>query len=102
MADVVIPDIPVKGSIEGAVPGVFEGPFSYLCLNGENPAEITRELRITEELKAPVSKGDEVGNICYSLNGKEVGRVSVIAGQDIKEAGWKDYFMLVFEAFRIL
>lgn len=46
------------------------------------------------EIYAPVKKGDEIGNIVYTLDGKEIDKIPVIASESIKEAGYTDFFYI--------
>lgn len=102
MGDVRIPEIAVKGSIKRSVSGVFEGPFSYLCTNGEKKDQITREVEVAEELSAPVEAGQTVGTIRYFLNGKEIGTIPILADSSAERAAYPDYLRLVAENFGIL
>ena len=102
MGDVRIPEIAVKGSINRSVSGVFEGPFSYLCTNGEKKDQITREVEVAEELSAPVEAGQTVGAIRYFLNGKEIGTIPILADSSAERAAYPDYLRLVAENFGIL
>ena len=42
-------------------------------------------------------KGEELGTIIYSLNGKELGRVSLVAKEDIKRAVYIDYLKQILQ-----
>lgn len=88
--DMVIDPVSVAGGAEDTVAGKAAKDFSYVCLNGKNPADVTREVVINEDVTAPVTAGDEVGSIIYKLNGEEIGRVSIIAGSDVRKATFGD------------
>ena len=38
-------------------------------------------------LKAPVKKGEKVGEVIYMINGEEIGRAALTAAQDVDRAG---------------
>lgn len=42
-------------------------------------------------IKAPVKTGDVVGHIIYSMDGQEIGRSELVAGENVKKAGFFDY-----------
>lgn len=44
------------------------------------------------DIKAPVKKGDKIGNVVYILNGKEIDKIPIKASEDIGEAGYITYF----------
>lgn len=70
--------IPVKkGTETEIIPEIIE-KFSYLVKKGEEE-KITSTLSLSEELTAPVKKGDAVGSLNFYLNGEEIGRVKVTA-----------------------
>lgn len=47
--------------------------------------EAQKEIRIYENLKAPITAGDCVGEIIITSNGEEVGRTEVCAGASVKK-----------------
>ena len=91
MEDILLEPVPVTGSLQDYVEAGFEGPFTYLCTGGENPAGVTRETVLAAELEAPVEKGQVIGNITYKLGGQVIGEVPVRAVQDVPRAGYADY-----------
>ena len=48
-------------------------------------------LVLEESLPAPVTKGQAAGVITYTLGGKKLGEVRVLAAADVEEAGYMDY-----------
>ena len=94
--------VPVTGSIEKTVEGAFAGPFTYLCMNGENTADITREIRLETSVEAPVQQGDPVGRLVYLLNGQEIGSVLVTAAKDVPRATFSDYLWMVVQRTAVL
>ena len=89
--------VPVTGSIEKTVEGAFAGPFTYLCMNGENTADITREIRLETSVEAPVQQGDPVGRRVYLRNGQEIGIIRVTAAKDVLRATFSDYLWMVVQ-----
>lgn len=51
--------------------------------------EITPEIKLNEKIKAPIKKGDVMGSVTYSYQGKTLGTVELIAENDVK----RDYFL---------
>ena len=66
-------------------------PFVWLDTEGRNLGNIERTVS-QEKISAPVEKGEAVGEIIYSLDGKEVGRSELIAEKSVEKAGFTDYF----------
>ncbi len=91
----LIPEITVKGGIKDTVEGISEKEFSCLFMNGENMAEITGNVELLSDIKAPVARGDVLGQIVYTLDGKTIGSVDIVATEDIRKADYLDYLLQV-------
>lgn len=78
---------------------VPEKEFKYVSLKKENFDEITEEIVVFDKISAPVLEGDALGAIVYSLNGAELGRVSLLAAETIEKAGYLDYLKKLFTLF---
>ncbi len=96
-----LPAIPVKNGVEESSGLLYSGPFTYLGMNGETFGEIEKSLELEEFLPAPVKKGDVAGYLVYWLNGEELGRVQIVAAEDIREAGYLDYLEKLWDVFRM-
>lgn len=97
----VIPAVPVRNGISDTVKAGYQGTFSYLSLSGEDFGTIEKELVLEEEILAPVAKGDILGYLVYRLNGEELGRVAVIASEDVREAKYTDYLKRLWKAVKL-
>lgn len=81
----------VKGGVTENVSVERSGTFSYLDMTGANLAEVEKKTEVNDNLSAPVKKGDAVGYIVYSIDGREIGRTELTAGEDVEKAGFLDY-----------
>lgn len=82
----------VKGGIDKQVPAVYKENFSWLFVSGEDFSNMERVLT-TNELTAPIEKGEQIGTVTYRLNGKELGSIGIYAGESIREAKFFDYLL---------
>ncbi|MFR5423392.1 MAG: D-alanyl-D-alanine carboxypeptidase family protein [Lachnospiraceae bacterium] len=82
----------VKGGIDKQVPAVYKEKFSWLFVSGEDFSNMERVLT-TNELTAPIEKGEQIGTVTYRLNGKELGSIGIYAGESIREAKFFDYLL---------
>lgn len=90
-------DIPVKpqkvtGGTKEKVHAEAYRDFSYTLCGSESSDKIERKILLKKEIKAPLQKGDKIGNIIYTLDGKEIDQIPVVASENIKKAGFTDYF----------
>ena len=91
--------VPVENSMGMEAELVPEKEFKYISVNKENMDQITEEIVVFEKISAPVVKGDELGTIIYSLAGEEIGRISLLAKEDVAKAGYLDYLKKIFSYF---
>lgn len=95
--DLAVVPIPVKKGVEKDVAYRVNDKFSYLCLKGTNPADITKSVTINEDITAPIKENDKVGEITYKLGGKTIGSVDIVAATGVDKAGFKDYIFKVLK-----
>lgn len=92
--------IPVIGGVEDFVGCEYTDTFTYLDTEGADLLGISKEYKIEEAVSAPIKKGDKVGEVVYTLNGKKIGSIDVVATQNVKKAGFFDYLKKALERFR--
>lgn len=84
--------LPVRGGVQESVPLEYGEEFSWLITDGSRGDGIERTMELDSEIEAPVEEGQSVGRLIYSLNGKELGQTEILAGESVKQAGFRDYF----------
>lgn len=89
----------VEKSMEQEAVLVPKDMFQYVSVEKEDLSQITKEILVYEKIAAPIIKGDELGTIIYSLNGKEIGRIALVAENDIEEATYLDYLKRILSYF---
>lgn len=90
--ELAITPIPVKKGVADELNYRVKDKFSYLCLKGTNPADITKKVTLEENVTAPVKENDKVGEVTYQLGSKTIGKVDIVAAETVEKAGLKDYF----------
>ena len=85
-----LPEVPVKKGKEKSVPLAYETQFQYLNTDGETIGKVEKKLRIHREVKAPLKKGSQAGEMIYSADGKELGRVRILYARTIGQATYLD------------
>jgi len=94
-----IPTLPLQGGVEGFVSLRPESDFSYLCLKGENPGEITYEMITNENCEAPVTVGQVLGAVRYLYDGKEIGTVNLVSAKAYEKASFGDMILKTLQMF---
>jgi len=73
------------GELDHVPAGVDESVLITLPKGDAN--KLTAEVEFTGELVAPIRKGDPLGSVIYSVEGKEVASATIVAQQDVEEGG---------------
>lgn len=89
----------VKGGIEKEIPLEASGTFQYVDTTGANLSEVKREIMVEKEKKAPIKKGEKVGVVKYTLGGKEIGKMDILAQKGMKKMDMQHAFVDVLESF---
>ncbi len=79
-------EIPVKADISG----------SFLVAKGQEK-NIESKIKMNEEIKAPIKKGDTLGKIYYYLDGKRIGQYDIKAQGEVAEITFGGVFSLLLQ-----
>lgn len=71
------------------VNGIIEKPASFVIKKGAS-TDIQKDIQMIEGIKAPISKGTKIGEAIYTYEGNEIGRIDILAEEDIKKASLND------------
>lgn len=99
--EIELPEAKVAGGVHEQVAAGIHEPFTYLSTSGETFQNIEKTL-IMDELKAPVAEGDVIGRLEYSMDGKQLGSISVYAMEEIKKAGYTDYLGRILKQWMLI
>jgi len=87
---------------------VWKGAANEVALEPDRPVLLTvakgQETKLIptvhqeESVTAPVKKGDKLGELIYSADGKEVAKFNLLASQDIKQGG---FFKRLWDTIRL-
>ena len=78
----LIKEISVDKGIENSVNAILENDSGVLIQKGQNK-DIVQSMELPDSVSAPVSAGQVLGNVTYSLNGNEIGKVNIIAEKSV-------------------
>lgn len=92
-------DLEVKKGVADKVPVAYQSSFEYVDTKGSDLNTIKKEVSLPKTVEAPVKKGDTVGKVTYSLNGKVIGEVDIVSKKSVKKAEFKDYFKKLVSKF---
>lgn len=97
-----IKKVAVTKGVESEINAIFKDDFGTLLKKGEDK-NISQNISIDENLSAPILKGQKIGEVNFTLDGKVIGTVDVIADKEIKKNGlmnmvsylYKNWFCLL-------
>lgn len=87
----VVETLGVKNGIETEVNLITSQDYTLLVSKGQNK-DIIRKVVINEELAAPIKFGQKYGELIILKDGKELGKVDLVAEKDVLKAGFLDRF----------
>lgn len=87
----------VINGMKEKIKGKVSRNFSYTLCGNESSDKIEKKTIFKKEIKAPIKKGDEIGSVIYTLDNKEIDKIPILASEDVKEAGFIDYFYKLFK-----
>ena len=98
----VVKSVTVTKGVSTGVNAVYETSPSFLIKKGEE-SSITYELNLSASIQAPITQGQQLGTIKYSLNGSDLGTVSLVAESSVNKINlftmsksvFKDWFTLL-------
>ena len=83
--------ISINKATEESLNLVYEKDFGTI-LKKSNQDNIIEDIKINENVVAPISKGDIIGTISYSLENNLIGSVNLIAEKDISKISFLNIF----------
>ncbi len=88
----VVSGVPVRLGVRERVELVAADHFGAVVPRGKQ-RDVQRVLMIPDYLTAPVRSGSAVGELALYLDGKELGRVALLAGADVPALTWSTLFV---------
>lgn len=82
----IIETVPVAKGIQSTVDLILEDNAGCLIAKGQEK-NVTQNISIEQNLFAPVKAGQKLGEMSFSLNGKEIAKVNVVAKNDVNKIG---------------
>lgn len=98
----IVKSINVNKGVEQSINIIYENNSGTLIKKGEDK-NVEEILNIYDNISAPITKGQKLGEISYTLNGTSVGKTNLIAESDVKKISVGNMFeKLVFNWFFVL
>ena len=96
-----IPPVPVTKGMDSSVSVQCEPSFPVIVPKGKS-GEIECEVKVSESLEAPIEKGEKVGEILYTVEGKPLCSVDVKAVAEVKKISFSLTFVYLLRCLSVL
>ncbi len=77
----------------------MEKDFTYVFTKGEDITAVSGQAVFVKKLKAPIKKGDILGELEYLYAGEKIGSVPLLALEDIEKAGFFDCLIKILKYY---
>ena len=93
--DEIVNSIDVEKGVLDTVNVVYENDARSLVKKGEED-RIEQDIMLDMKVNAPISKGQKLGEVVYTLDGNEVGKVALVAEDEVKKLNYINSSSFVF------
>lgn len=93
--------IPVKGGTQSAICARYAGFYCVLPKDAIAKIEEKAELE-SEFFTAPVHTGDKLGKVVFSLNGEQIGSVSILSAQNVPKINYWQVLCRIIAKFLLI
>ncbi|MEN6565796.1 MAG: D-alanyl-D-alanine carboxypeptidase family protein [Veillonellales bacterium] len=98
----ILSAIPVEQGLRDCIDAAVAGPAA-LAVSAEEYDAVTVELDLPGQIRAPVYKGQKIGEIVFYIRDKAVKTVDVVAAQDVDERTvTRTFFNQLLQTIRLL
>lgn len=89
--------VPVDGGMQEEVEIACDDS-TYLTVPKGEGESVEQTLNVPESLPAPISKGDVVGSLSFSLGEEEIASFDIVAAEDVEEKSFGSILMLLLQS----
>lgn len=86
----ILEDVSIDMGVSDTCSLVYENTFSYMDMNNIDFSDIKKELVLNDVHVAPIQAGQIAGNLIYTIDGNEIGKVAVLYSDSIGRANFLD------------
>lgn len=91
----------VQRGKKDTVTAVQKNGFMYIDTEGKALDKIEKEIKIEKTVKAPVKKGQKIGEIIYKIGEEQLGTVPLVASESVPKQTLKDAMEEVLGSFSL-
>lgn len=85
-------EVTVNKGTKQKIEAVTDDDVSILSKKGETVDDIEKVVELSQNVKAPIEKGDKIGELIMKKEGKVLVKVDLVANEDVDHANWWQLF----------
>jgi serine-type D-Ala-D-Ala carboxypeptidase (penicillin-binding protein 5/6) len=94
-----VTQVEVKKGVKTTIKGLFREDVKILLKKGEK-GKIENEIKLDENITAPLKVGQKIGEVIYKVGGKEITKAEIVADSDVEKASFiRLFFRMVLSWF---
>lgn len=82
--DDIVKTLNVDKGITGTIDAIFENDSGCLIKKGKSK-DITSKISLNDTVSAPITKGQKLGEVTYSIDNEIIAKVNVVAKENVKK-----------------
>lgn len=94
--DSIVKTLSIDKGISGTVDAILEEDSGALIQKG-NSKNITSNIVLDNNISAPISQGQKLGEVTYSIDDKIISKVNIIAKEDVKKLTFANMYVRIVE-----
>lgn len=91
--------VKINGGVKDEVKVEPMEKFTYVDVKGNNLSQIEREIVLPDSVNAPIKKGQQLGKLIYSLDGKMLGEMPLVATEKVEKMQMKHAIFQTLQTF---
>jgi len=96
-----VQEVEVAKGMKTKIKGIYADDVNILLKKGDK-GKVDREVRMEEDITAPVKAGQKIGEVIFKIDDKEVTKADVVADSDVERASFiRLFFRMILEWFGI-
>ena len=100
-ANEVVKTVDIQKGTKDSIEVVYENTIGTILKKGDD-SNIEQIINIPDTIQAPITKGDKIGEIVYTIDGMELSRVNIIANESAEKNTILNMFSHVYKKWGTL
>lgn len=92
----IIKTLNVDKGITGTIDAILEQDSGLIIKKGKSN-DITSNIILDDNISAPITKGQKLGEVTYSLDNEVISKINIIAKEDVKKLNLVNMYVRVME-----